>query len=61
VDPLDQIRELYYRTTRGTIERDFMRAIELLKSMPTEDERDKAQVYMQGLAEMRREFKQKRR
>ena len=57
MDPLDEIKTLYYRTTKATIERDLARAVELLKSMPTEDERDRAQVYMQGLAEMRREWR----
>jgi hypothetical protein len=56
MDPLEEIRKLYYRTTRATIDRDLLRAVELLKTMPTEEERDRAQVYMQGLAEMRKEF-----
>jgi hypothetical protein len=33
-------------------------AIELLKSLPTEEERDKAAVYMEGLAQMRAEWAQ---
>ena len=55
-DPLEIIKQLYYRTTKATIERDILRAVELLKAMPGEEERDRAQVYMQGLAEMRREW-----
>jgi hypothetical protein len=55
-DPLDAIKRLYYRTTRTTIDRDFARAIELLKSMGSDDERARAHVYMEGLAEMRREW-----
>ena len=54
---LDEIRKLYYRTTKATIQRDFERAIDLLKSMPTDEERQRAAVYMDGLAEMRREWK----
>jgi hypothetical protein len=55
-DKLAEIRRLYFKTTRATILRDFDRAIDLIKSMESEDERGKATVYMQGLAEMRKEF-----
>jgi hypothetical protein len=55
-DPLAQIRDLYFKATAGTIQRDFARAIDLLKSMP-EGERGRATVYMEGLAQMRKEFK----
>lgn len=58
--PLAEIRRLYFKTTRATIDRDFDRAIDLLKSMP-EAERAKATVFMEGLAQMRKEFKGKRR
>jgi len=62
---LAQIREIYFRTTKRTIEHDIAHAIELLKSLPTEDERDKAAVYMDGLSQMRSEWavtgKKKRR
>lgn len=54
-DRLAQIKTLYYKTTRATIDRDFDRAIDLLKEMPEED-RHRAAVYMEGLAEMRKEF-----
>ena len=53
---LAEIRRLYFKTTRATILGDFDRAIDLIKSMDTEAEREKATVYMQGLAEMRKEF-----
>ncbi len=43
-------------TSRRTIEHDFAHAIELLKSLPDEDARQKAHVYMEGLAEMRNEW-----
>jgi hypothetical protein len=56
VDHLKEIKRLYFRTTRATIERDFDRAVDLLKAMP-EGERQRAHVFMEGLAEMRREFK----
>ena len=53
---LAEIRSLYFKTTKSTIHEDFDRAIELLKSIPTPEERQRATVYMDGLAEMRREF-----
>ena len=51
-----EIRRLYYETTRATIQRDLARALDLLKSMPSEEERERAAVYMDGLSEMRREW-----
>ena len=56
---LDEIRRIYFKTSRQTIEHDFAHAIELLKSLPTENEREKATVYMEGLAEMRKEWARK--
>lgn len=58
---LAEIRRIYFRTTRRTIEHDFAHAIELLKSLPDEPTRQKAHVYMEGLAEMRREWAKKGR
>ena len=55
-DKLAEIRRLYFKSQRSTILRDFDRAIDLIKSMESEDERERATVYMQGLAEMRKEF-----
>ena len=51
-----EIRRLYYETTRASIQRDLARALDLLKSMPSEEERERAAVYMDGLSEMRREW-----
>jgi hypothetical protein len=59
-DPLAEIKRLYFSTSRATVDRDLTWAIELLKSMP-EDQRSRAAVYMEGLAEMRKEFKGARR
>jgi hypothetical protein len=56
VKPLDEIKQLYYKTTRATVQGDLDRAIDLLKSMQTEEERERATVYMEGLAEMRKEW-----
>lgn len=59
LDPLAEIRRLYFNTTRATIERDLKAALDLLKSMPSEDERSRATVYMHGLAQMRKEWASK--
>ena len=56
MDPLAEIRRLYYRTTAATIQGDLARAIELLKSLKTEPERERAAVYMDGLSQMRSEW-----
>ena len=53
---LAEIRRIYFTTTRKTIDNDFAHAIELLKSLPTEETRERATVFMQGLSEMRREW-----
>jgi len=57
---LAEIRRIYFETTRQTIDHDLAHAIELLKSLPSEDEREKATVYMQGLAEMQRNWARKK-
>jgi hypothetical protein len=59
LDALAEIRRLYFNTTRATIERDLKAALDLLKSMPNEDERSRATVYMHGLAQMRKEWASK--
>jgi hypothetical protein len=56
MDKADEIKRLYYRATKRTIERDFDRAIDLLKSMATDAERERVHVFMEGLAQMRREW-----
>ena len=55
-DKLVEIRRLYFRTTRQTIQDDLARALDLLKSMNTEAERERATVYMEGLAQMRSDW-----
>jgi len=56
VDPLIEIKQLYFNATRSTIKRDVARAIALLKSMPREEDRERAAVYMDGLSQMRSEW-----
>jgi hypothetical protein len=53
---LAEIRTIYFKTTKKTIEHDLAHAIELLKSLPAEEDREKATVYMEGLAQLRREW-----
>ena len=55
-DKLAEIKRLYYRTTRQTIKEDFAKALQLLKSMGGEDERERAAVYMDGLSQMRSDW-----
>jgi hypothetical protein len=56
-----EIRRLYFRTTKQTIHDDLAKALDLLKSMPSEEERERATVYMEGLAQMRRDWSGKKR
>ena len=56
-ETLERLKELYFRTTPATIEDAFDEAIDLLKTLPSDDERERAAVYMEGLAEMRHEWK----
>ena len=60
MDKLEEIRQLYFKAQPGTIQRDISRAIEILKSMASEEERSRAVVFMEGLAEMRKEWRRKR-
>jgi hypothetical protein len=55
-DKLAEIKRLYYQTTARTIQEDLARALDLLKSMNDEDERERAAVYMDGLAQMRADW-----
>jgi hypothetical protein len=55
-DKLAEIKRLYYQTTRATIKQDFARAIDLLKTMSTEEERERVAVYMDGLSQMRSDW-----
>ena len=55
-----EIRWIYFKTTRKTIEHDFDHAIELLKTLPTEEQRERATVYMEGIAQMRKDWGKKK-
>ena len=51
-----EIRRLYFKATRHTIHDDLTKALDLLKSMASEAERERATVYMEGMAQMRRDW-----
>lgn len=55
-DKLAEIRRLYFTTSRTTIDRDLAKALDLLKALPSEDQRERAAVYMEGLAQMRSDW-----
>ena len=59
-DKLAEIRRLYFSTTKQTIQQDLARALDLLKSMHSEEERERATVYMEGLAQMRKDWGRKK-
>jgi hypothetical protein len=56
-DKIDEIRQLYFATTPKTIQRDIERAIDILKTLKDDEERGKAAVFMEGLNEMRKEWR----
>jgi len=56
-DKIAEIRRLYFTTTRDRIDDDLAKALDLLKSMGSEDERERATVYMEGLAQMRNDWR----
>ena len=60
-DRLAEIKRLYYNTSRQTIEPDLTRALDLLKQMASDDERERAAVFMDGLAEMRRDWRPRKK
>ena len=51
-----EIKRLYYQASRTTIKHDLAKAIDLLKSMANEEERERVAVYMDGLSEMRSDW-----
>ena len=60
-DKLAEIRRLYFTTTRATIHDDLAKALDLLKSMASEEERERATVYMEGMAQMRSDWSEKKK
>jgi hypothetical protein len=60
-DKIAEIRKMYFAATPKSIERDLDRAIDILKSLKSDEERGKAAVFMEGLSELRREWKKGKR
>jgi hypothetical protein len=60
-DTIEEIRKMYFAATPKTIERDLDRAIDILKLLKTDEERSKAAVFMEGLNELRKEWKKDKR
>ncbi len=56
MNKIEEIKNIYFSTTRATIADDFDRAIDLLKSIESVEDRERATVFMQGLAEMKSEW-----
>ena len=54
---INQISTLYYRASPKTIEQDVTEAVQLLKLLPDEQTRAKAAVFMDGLSQMRSEWR----
>jgi len=55
-DKLAEIKRLYYQTSRASTKQDFAKAIDLLRSMASEEERERVAVYMDGLSQMRSDW-----
>lgn len=59
-EKIDEIRKMYFAATPKTIQRDLERAIDILKTLKDDEARGKAAVYMEGLNELRKEWKKGR-
>lgn len=57
LDPFDEIKRIYFSTTKQTIERDMARVLELLTRMPSDEARQRVAGFMHGLADLKREWK----
>ena len=53
---LAELRRIYFKTTRQTIDHDFAHAISLIKTIQSEEDREKASVFMEGINELRKEW-----
>jgi hypothetical protein len=61
MDPIDEIKQLYFKASAQSIEEDFARAIDLLKTLPDDEARGRVAVYMEGLAEMRKDWERRQK
>ena len=57
MDAFAEIKKIYYEATKATIQMDLDRALDLLKTIPSEDDRERVAVYIHGLTEMRSEWR----
>ncbi len=55
-EKIAEIRRLYFQTTKRTIQEDLAKALDHLKSMNSEEERERATVFMEGMAQMRSDW-----
>jgi hypothetical protein len=53
---LAELRRIYFKTTKQTIDHDFAHAISLIKAIASEEDRQKASVFMEGINELRKEW-----
>ena len=53
---VDAIRTLYFNATKATIQKDLTKAIDLFKALKSEEDRERAAVFMDGLSQMRSEW-----
>ena len=53
---LAAIRKLYFNASKATIQADITKAITLFKELPSDADREKAAVFMDGLSQMRSEW-----
>ena len=58
---INQIKRLYYATTKDTIEQDLEKAVAILKTFANDRERTRAGVYLDGLSQMRSEWRTKKK
>ena len=56
---INQIRRLYENPTPPTVEHDLKQAVQLLKKLPDEESRSSAAVFMDGLSQLRSEWRLK--
>ena len=54
---LDKIRQLYFQTSKNSVEKDLSKAVQIFKTLPDEVSRGSAAVYMDGLSQMRSEWR----
>lgn len=54
---IDKIRQLYFQTSKSSVEKDLSKAIQIFKTLPDEASRESAAGYMDGLSQMRSEWR----